>query len=45
MGLEPIPKRNFSTAHDTWIKEYGRQVSTSVYYLVCADLNRGLRDL
>jgi len=40
MGLEPIPKLNFSTAHDTWLKEYSRQVSTPVYYSVCADLIR-----
>jgi hypothetical protein len=40
MGLEPIPKLNFSTAHDTWLKEYGRQVSTPVYYKVCADMIR-----
>ena len=38
LGLEPIPKLNFSTAHDTWLKEYSRQVSTSSYYKVCADL-------
>lgn len=38
MGLEPIPKLNFSTAHDTWLKEYGRKVSTPIYYKVCADL-------
>lgn len=40
MGLEPIPKLNFSTAHDTWLKEYGRMVSTSTYYKVCADVIR-----
>ena len=40
MGLEPIPKLNFSTAHDTWLNEYERQVSTPVYYAVCADLIR-----
>lgn len=40
MGLEPIPKLNFSTAHDTWLKEYSRQVSTAAYYKVCADLIR-----
>jgi hypothetical protein len=38
LGLEPIPKLNFSTAHDTWLKEYGRQVSTPAYYRVCADM-------
>ena len=40
MGLEPIPKLNFSTAHDTWLKEYGRMVSTPEYYRVCADVIR-----
>ena len=40
MGLEPIPKLNFSTAHDTWLKEYSRQVSTPAYYKVCADMIR-----
>jgi hypothetical protein len=40
MGLEPIPKLNFSTAHDTWLKDYGRQVSTAIYYRVCADMIR-----
>ena len=40
MGLEPIPKLNFSTTHDTWLKEYSRQISTPVYYKVCADMIR-----
>ena len=40
LGLEPIPKLNFSTAHDIWLKEYSRQVSTSAYYAVCTDLIR-----
>jgi hypothetical protein len=38
MGLEPFPKLNFSTCHDAWLKEYGRIVSTDVYYGVCKDL-------
>lgn len=38
MGLEPIPKLNFSTTHDEWLKEYARQVSTPIYYQVCADV-------
>ena len=38
MGLEPIPKMNFSTAHDTWLKDYQRMVSTKQYYKVCEDL-------
>ena len=40
IGLTPIPKLNFSTAHDTWLKEYGRMVSTPEYYRVCCDLIR-----
>ena len=40
MGLEPIPKLNFSTCHDTWLKEYHRMVSTPEYYRVCADVIR-----
>ena len=38
MGLEPIPKLNFSTSHDLWLGEYGRMVSTQRYYSVVADL-------
>ena len=38
MGIELIPKLNFSTGHDTWLKEYHRMVSTPDYYKVCADL-------
>lgn len=37
-GLEPIPKLNFSTAHDAWLGPYSRMVSTPPYYQVCADL-------
>ncbi len=38
MGLELLPKLNFSTGHDVWLKEYSRCVSTPQYYQVCADL-------
>ena len=34
MGLEPIPKLNFSTCHDTWLGPYARMVSTPKYYEV-----------
>jgi hypothetical protein len=40
IGLEPVPKLNFSTTHCTWLKEYRRQISTPAYYRVCADLVR-----
>jgi hypothetical protein len=38
MGLEPIPKLNFSTCHDSWLGVYDRMVSTEKYYEVCRDL-------
>lgn len=38
LGLEPIPKLNFGAGHDAWLGAYSRQVSTDVYYRVCADL-------
>lgn len=37
-GLEPIPKLNFSTTHDIWLKDYHKMVSTPKYYQVCADV-------
>lgn len=38
MGLEPIPKLNFSAGHDAWLGPYSRCVSTDKYYQVCRDL-------
>ena len=38
MGLEPIPKLNFSTAHDAWMGLYSLRVSAKPYYEVCRDL-------
>jgi len=38
LGLEPIPKLNFSTTHDTWLGPYSKCVSTDAYYAVCRDL-------
>lgn len=38
MGIVPIPKLNFSTAHDAWLGEYSRMISTKTYYSVCRDL-------
>lgn len=38
LGIEPIPKLNFSATHDTWLGEYGRMLSTGVYYEVCRNL-------
>lgn len=38
LGLEPIPKLNFSAGHDTWLGKYSRMVSTEKYYEVCSNL-------
>lgn len=38
MGITPVPKLNFSAAHDNWLGIYGRMVSTPTYYKVCKDL-------
>lgn len=45
LGLEPIPKLNFSTCHDTWLKKYRRMISTPTYYRVCADLIREVSEV
>ena len=45
LGLEPIPKLNFATTHDTWLGEYGRMVSTSKYYEVCRNLLNEVIDI
>ena len=45
MGYEVFPKLNFSTAHDAWLREYGRMVSTKKYYEVCADVIRDAIDV
>ena len=40
LGLEPIPKLNFSCKHHTWLKRYRYMVSTPEYYAACADVIR-----
>ena len=38
LGLEVIPKLNFSTTHNGWLKQYRRMLSTPTYYKVCEDI-------
>ncbi|MCL6520472.1 MAG: Tat pathway signal protein [Armatimonadetes bacterium] len=38
LGIEPIPKMNFSACHDVWLGPYSRMLSTDTYYGVCRDL-------
>ena len=45
MGVELIPKLNFSTTHDAWLGEYSRMVSTSTYYRVCEAAVRDVIDI
>lgn len=46
LGIEAIPKLNFSTGHDQWLgQEYGRMISTPTYYRVCSDLIHDVADI
>lgn len=45
LGIEPIPKLNFSAGHDTWLKQYSRILSTPKYYEVCNNLIKEVIDL
>ena len=38
LGLEVIPKMNFSCCHSAWLKEYRPLVGTPKYHQVCSDL-------
>ncbi len=38
LGIEPIPKLNFSAGHDAWLGKYSHMLSTDLYYQVCKDL-------
>ena len=42
LGLEPVPKLNFSACHDAWLKNYHRMLSTRKYYQVVADVIRDM---
>ena len=45
MGLEPIPKMNFSATHHQWLKKYSRMLSTQPYYQVCSDVIRDVAEI
>jgi len=45
LGLEPIPKLNFSACHDEWLGPYARCLSTETYYKVCRDVITEVIDL
>ena len=45
LGVEPIPKLNFSACHDQWLKDYSRMLSTDEYYRVVADLIKDVAEI
>ena len=45
LGLEVIPKLNFSATHNGWLKQYRRMVGTSEYYRVCEDVLKDVSEI
>lgn len=45
LGLEVVPKLNFASTHDQWLKEYGRMLGTRKYYEVVRDVIRDVCDI
>ena len=43
-GLEVVPKLNFSTLHNGWMKHYRRMITTDEYYRVCEDVIRDVHE-
>ena len=38
MGITPLPKYNFSCAHNAWMQDYSYMVGTKIYDQVCEDI-------
>lgn len=46
LGIQIIPKLNFSAAHDLWFQEYGlSKISTPEYYSTCKELINELYEI
>ena len=45
MGIEPIPKLNFSTTHNAWMKDWRHKVSTPEYLDTVDDLIRDVAEI
>lgn len=45
LGIEAIPKLNFSAVHDAWLGERQHMLSTPEYYEVCADVIRDVCEI
>jgi len=38
LGMEVVPKLNFSTTHNGWMKDYRHMISSQPYYRMCEDV-------
>ena len=45
LGLEVIPKLNFSTTHSGWTKHYRRMVGSPEYYSMCEDVLKDVSEV
>ena len=45
MGIEPVPKLNFSGTHDLWLGQYAKMTSTRPYYQAVADVIRDVCEI
>ena len=45
MGIEAIPKLNFSATHDGWLKHYHRMLTLPKYYKVVKDVIRDVAEV
>ncbi len=45
LGIELIPKANFSTSHCYWMKEYRKMISSKIYYDFCSDIIKELYEM
>lgn len=45
LGMEVVPKLNFSQTHNGWMKEYRRMICTPEYYKVCEDIIADVVDI
>ena len=45
LGIEVIPKLNFSTTHNGWMKDYRHMVSSEPYYKMCSEVIADVVDI
>ena len=45
LGIELVPKLNFSSAHSFWMKEYRNMTSSKPYYDFCSDVIKEIYEL